>query len=113
MPVLRGFLNKGQFRLSQPCSHGGSYRKQKRGPDLARQPRFVVFQKTGGRAYFVVEVVSVVEDVLFFVFLCFAFLVVVSVLAVFCANTTEPDKRESPRAAIMIFFITNISLRIH
>jgi hypothetical protein len=52
----------------------------------------------------VVELLSV--DLLPF-FLCFDFLVIVEPesVAVFWAKTTVPVKSESPRAAVMIFFI--------
>jgi hypothetical protein len=61
---------------------------------------------------YLVAVVSLA--VLFVLLLDFLFLWcfvdVVSVVAVFCAKTTVPDSNERPRAAIMIFFIFDISL---
>jgi hypothetical protein len=55
-----------------------------------------------------VEVVSVL---LLFFFLLFLVLFIVSVLPVevFCANANVPESIERPRAAIMIFFIRDIS----
>jgi hypothetical protein len=65
--------------------------------------------------------VSLVEDIvelvsfLFFLLLCFFFVVVVVLLVslvfwlVFCANSAAQGNSESPRAAIMIFFIIEIS----
>jgi hypothetical protein len=68
----------------------------------------------------VVDDVSLVEDIvspvlfLFLFDLCFFFVVVVLVVSVvlwlvFCANSAAQGNSESPRVAIMIFFIIEIS----
>jgi hypothetical protein len=58
-----------------------------------------------------VELVLVLLFLLRFLLFLVLFIVFVSVLPVevFCANTTLPESNERPRAAIMIFFIRNIS----
>jgi hypothetical protein len=60
------------------------------------------------KSYLVAVVSLLVFVCLDFFDLCFDELSVVD--AVFCAKTTVPESSESPRAAIMIFFIFDISL---
>jgi hypothetical protein len=79
-------------------------------PDVYRPRTPVRSLRPKPRISYLVAVVSVAVEDFFFFFIFF--LVAVSVLVeVSCAKTTVPESRESPRAAIMIFFIfSDISL---